>query len=512
MITSRAITRYLDSMQKYMWNPGRWSKEVCKYDIDPWQHEYLLNMLDGKFSAVVGCNGSGKDFISSIFGLFLLSTRPMLKGQVTGPSRQQIFDVVWAEMHKIIHHGDILSKILRWEKTHVRNMLAPEGWFLAAKTASKRYSRDGGDPQAEGIQGLRGLYTLVLITEASGVEDPNFEAARSCCATHNSFLGVVGNGLRRSGFFYDIFHKEQFAGWFRKHVSYLDSSWTDKAQMQSWIDEYGRESNFCMPRCFGLFPLAGSESTAIPWASVRAAMDREAPLAIDRLFPTLQLGVDPARGGTDEAVIAIRKDSVVLPLIVLPECSGPELVDRIKQAVDDAGGNKQTLMLIDESGLGGAGIIDPLLRDGYENCVGVNNVQNPVRQDRYKHWDDEQWMDNIPAFLEYGVLPNDDKLLSQLTVRRWKFTGKNNKQRKLEGKEDLLKRGYPSPDRGEAVMMAVAPDPRNAAELFIQRLDGAVDREKMTERERIAYDKAQDELARQEVENAIKSEGVYWPN
>lgn len=512
MVNSRAIGKYLDSMKKYMWNPGLWAKDVCRYDIDLWQHEYLLSMLDGKFSAVVGCNGSGKDFISSIFGLFLLSTRPMLKGQVTGPSKQQIFDVVWAEMHKIIHHGDLLPKILSWEKTHVRNLMAPEEWFLTAKTASKRYSRDGGDPQAEGIQGLRGLYTLVLITEASGVEDPNFEAARSCCATRNSFLGIVGNGLRRSGFFYDIFHKEQFKHWFRKHVSYLDSSWTDKAQMQAWIDEYGRESNFCMPRCFGLFPLAGSESTAIAWASIRAAMDREAPLAIGQSFPRLQLGVDPARGGNDEAVIAIRQDSVILPLKVYPECSGPELVRGIQDAVEEAGGNKQTLILVDESGLGGAGVIDPLVEDGYEHCIGVNNVQHPVRRDRYKHWDDEQWMESIPAFLEYGVLPNDDVLMTQLSVRRWKFTGKNAKQRMLEGKKELEKRGYSSPDRAEAVMMAIAPDPRTAPELYIEKLDGERDVNQMTKAEREAHEAEQTELARKAVLEEIKTQGVFWPN
>jgi len=338
-VNKTAIDNYVETMKPYFHNPAKWAKDICKYELDSWQVEYLEQMESGTFSVISGCNGSGKDFISSLFGLFMLSMRPMLKGQVTGPNRDQIFDVVWAEVHKLMYHSPILPTILKWEKTHIRNRLAPEEWFLVAKTASKRFSAGGGDAQAEGIQGIRGLYTLVLITEASGVEDPNFEAAMSCCATHNSYLGVVGNALRRSGFFYDLFHDDVYKGWHRRHVAYTDSSFTNKQQMQKWIEEYGLDSSFVVARCFGQFPLSGADDTAIPWAMVKAAMDREAPLSD---MVGLQLGVDPARLGNDEAVIAVRNGGVIEPLKVYKTCTSGQLVQGIVDEVHAFEGNYDT--------------------------------------------------------------------------------------------------------------------------------------------------------------------------
>ena len=499
------IDRYIASMGKYLWNPCLWAREVCRYQIDPWQEDYLNSMLSGQFTAVSGSNGSGKDFISSLFALFLLSTRPLLKGQVTGPNKDQIFDVVWAEAHKLLYHSPVLPTILRWEKTHIRNRLAPEEWFLVAKTASKRFSTGGGDAQSEGIQGIRGLYTLVLITEASGVEDPNFEAARSCCATHNAFLGLVGNPLRRSGFFYRIFNDDQFKDWKRIYVAYTDSSWTDKAQMAQWIKEYGAESNYCTARCFGQFPKHGAEDTCISWALVKAAQMREAPLLDDSF---LQIGVDPARHGDDEAVIAVRKGYWIPPLKILKTCTSGQLLSAIHESVVEFGGDQDTLILVDESGMGGLGCVDPLREGdfwgegkGYKNVVGCQNISRAVRPDKYNHWDTEQWLDSMPAFFESAVLPHDEQLLTELTVRRWKFTGKNNKQQRLETKDELKKRGFGSPGRAEAVMLACAPDPRTAADLDLMLLNG--DKE-LSEDE-------QAERGREVVEAAISRDGVYFP-
>ena len=319
-------------------------------------------------------HNSGKDFISSIFALFMLSLRPMLKGQVTGPNREQIFDVVWAECHKIINRSAILPSVLRWEKTHIRNRLAPEEWFLTAKTASKRFSSGGGDAQAEGIQGIRGLFTLVLLTEASGVEDPNFEAARSCCATPNAYLGVVGNPLRRSGFFYELFHQDVFDGWFRRHVDYTESSFTDKEQMAQWITEYGMSSSFVTARCFGQFPLTGADDTAIAWALIKAAMDRESPLAEG---DGLQVGVDPARGGKDEAVICVRRGYVVFPLIVFTTCTGGQLVQAIVDAIAKYGGNYDTPINVDESGLGGMGVSTHYVIVAIKKCMAARIISMP---------------------------------------------------------------------------------------------------------------------------------------
>lgn len=496
----KGLSDYLQVMLPYRWLPTKWAHDFLNIDLDPWQSEYVERLVRGQWCAIAGSNGLGKDWASEVAALFLISTRPYLKGQCTGPNREQIFDVVWAGCHHLMQRSPILQKLLLWEKTHIRCRIAPEEWFIVAKTASKRYGKGGGSAQAEGIQGIRGKYTLVLITEASGVEDPNFEAARSCCAVENSYFGAVGNPLRREGWFYDVFHKTTFSKWFRKNVSYLESSYTNKKEMEQWIEEYGEDSAFCLPRCFGQFPLEGGDDFAIKWYMVKSAMEREAPLQAGE---DLQIGVDPARFGTDEAVIATRQGFVIPPLAILKKCTSKQLNDRIEQSVFDAGGNRDTLIMVDESGLGGMGVVDPLRESPYNftNVVGCQNIARAVRADRYAHWDDEQWMDTMPEWLRYGVLPADDLLLKQMTNRKWKFTGKNNRQRKLESKDTYKDRMKMSPDRAEAVILACAPDPRLAGPLDIHHLNGD-------------HEVSEEEAAQEGalvVEEAINRSGIYWP-
>jgi hypothetical protein len=58
-------------------------------------------------------------------------------------------------------------------------------------------------------------------------------------------------------------------------------------------------------------------------------------------------------------------------------------------------------------------------------------------------------------------LPNDDRLITQLTQRKYRMTSKG--KIALERKEDMKKRGLDSPDRADAVVLAFAKDGRKRA-------------------------------------------------
>ena len=436
-------------------NPVRFVHDVVGAQPDPWQEAALTSLVERKRVAIAGCNGSGKDVLAVWAALWALCTRPYCKGQVTGPNKIQVFDTVWPEAKKWIDHSKILPHLITWTKTRLAWKEDPDRWFISARTAAKRYSEGAkGDVATEGIQGMHAEHLIIIITEASGVEDNNWEAAESCCTQPDNYLLAVGNPLRRSGRFYDIFTKATFSRWARRHVSHEDSSWVDKDQTAQRIAQYGADSAYCQVRCFGRFPKEGDPDSAIPWDMVQAAMERPAPLRASA--GELQLGVDAARFGSDEFVIAIRRGLEILELRIWKKITGPQGVGVIKQALADHGGNKQTPIIADEAGLGGAGFVDPLRNDGY-NVIGVSNAGSPVTEERYESWDDEQWMETLHSFLKVGKLPQDDTLLAQLTSRKYEFTGRNEQQRRLEPKKALRRRGIQSPDRAEAVMMACAP-------------------------------------------------------
>ena len=56
-----------------------------------------------------------------------------------------------------------------------------------------------------------------------------------------------------------------------------------------------------------------------------------------------------------------------------------------------------------------------------------------------------------------AIDPTDDELASQLSAIRYEYTPRG--QIKIESKDDMAKRGMPSPDRADALMMAFAVPP-----------------------------------------------------
>lgn len=270
----------------------------------------------------------------------------------------------------------------------------------------------------------------------------------------DNYLAVVGNPLRRSGFFYDLFNKSQFDYWYKRHVGYLECSHVDNEIAERDIEAYGEDSAFVQARIKGEFPSADADDAAIEWQLVKDAMERKKP---ERdTGDDLQLGVDCARFGGDEFAIAVRVGSEVVELKTRGRSSGPDMVGLIVETVNEYGGDERTLIVVDEGGMGGAGVVDPLRQTHrYRNVIGVSNNMEASDEEAFEKWDDEMWMQHIPAFLAYGKLPSDDVLLHELTTRKYEFTGKKPRQRRLESKKKMRMRKLNSPSRAESVMLSM---------------------------------------------------------
>ena len=84
------------------------------------------------------------------------------------------------------------------------------------------------------------------------------------------------------------------------------------------------------------------------------------------------------------------------------------------------------VIIADATAIAGGYVADDFNADGYvATTVGFGEASS--YPDLYLNLSTEMWMylaDNIGTMM----LPDDDILLSQLTTRRYKFTGKTNKQ------------------------------------------------------------------------------------
>jgi hypothetical protein len=155
---------------------------------------------------------------------------------------------------------------------------------------------------------------------------------------------LLSNPRRNSGYFYECFNsKRDF--WATKVVDARTVEGTDKATYQQIIDEYGPDSAQAYVEVYGQFPDAGDDQF-IGLQVVEDAMAREKYK--DNSAPII-VGVDPARFGADNTVIAVRQGRDIVTLKRYKGDDTMTVVGYVIEAIDEY---KPALVVIDEGGLG----------------------------------------------------------------------------------------------------------------------------------------------------------------
>lgn len=207
----------------------------------------------------------------------------------------------------------------------------------------------------------------------------------------------------------------------------------------------------------------------IPTAWVEAAMNRQ-PLEDLGLSA---LGVDVARGGRDETIIAPKYGDTYKELVTFPGQSTPDGSMVAAQVVQHYQQNAH--VFIDVVGVGGS-VYDALSGSypGFIHAVGGGEAAQDAYGQRYTDGSGQLEFKNLRSWMIWRfrellnpktskvVLPADSKLRADLCAPRWKLTppisGSTAKGRiQVESKDDIKKRIGRSPDRGDAVIYASLP-------------------------------------------------------
>ena len=152
----------------------------------------------------------------------------------------------------------------------------------------------------ENMQGFHARNMLFIVDEASGVADPIMEAILGTLSGENNKLLMCGNPTRTSGTFFDAFNADRLI--YKCHtVSSVDSPRTNKENIESLIRKYGEDSNVVRVRVKGEFPKQ-EDDVFIMLSLVEHCTMLDLP--DDALIKRISLGVDVARYGNDETVIA----------------------------------------------------------------------------------------------------------------------------------------------------------------------------------------------------------------
>lgn len=445
----------------YANNPTAFVKDIIKATPDKEQTKILESVAKNQLTTVRSGHGVGKSTVEAWVVIWFLLTRPFPKIPCTAPTQHQLFDILWAEISKWIRNNPILQKDLIWTKEKVYIKGYPEEWFAVARTASK--------PDA--LQGFHAEEVLYIIDEASGVDDKIFEPVLGALSTSGARLLMCGNPTQLSGFFYDSHHKNR-ASYATFHIDGRNSSRVSQDFVQTIIRMYGENSDVFRVRVAGEFPLQ-EEDIFIPLSLVEHSIMTE--YSIPQQPTLLHIGADIARFGDDKTVIGYKVNEKVTfykkrrgqdtmktadDIVLL----GEELMKRYSYT-------ESIPIKIDDGGVGG-GVVDRLRqikRNQPERFwwMEIYPVKFGQRIQHKHYYDSTTYMMAVVKKLlqpydEQGnpkpielILPNDDDMAAQLSGRKYFLT--ENSKIKIESKKEMKKRGRPSPDEADCILLLCLP-------------------------------------------------------
>lgn len=431
-----------------------WSQDPVGYvrevlHVEPWlkQRQILEAVRDHRRVAVRSCHHSGKTFnAAAIVHWFCRNFDPALV-ITTAPTDRQVRKQLWHEVGQHHRRGQLSGTLNTLE--------------LLVSATQRAYGFSTNEPDR--FQGWHEQNILVVVDEASGVPEEIYEAIEGTLTSSNSRLLLIGNPTFPGGTFYNAFRSPLYE---KFHISAFDVP--DHLLSPGWKEErrieWGEESPVYQVRVLGEFP-DQAEDALIAMRWVTAAMERGQDERGDDLaragagagdssnhLPAgggdVVVGVDVARYGGDESVAIVRRGHYVADIVTWRGNDTMFTAGRVGAIARQW--NARSIN-VDEIGIG-AGVLDRLREDGFP-AVGINVGEAAWDSEHYANRRAEIFFALQERFKTGEIsLPEDSTLLAQLTSLKFVYTPQG--KLKIESKEDMRKRGLPSPDRADALALA----------------------------------------------------------
>jgi hypothetical protein len=443
------------------------------------QREILESIRDNKRTTVPACHAPGKSHLAARAVAWWISVHPpgTAIAITTATTFKQVRNIMWAQIRRVHMAHNLPGEILTTE------------WKMDDTVVA--YGFRPADNNEAAVQGIHAPHLLVVVDEAGGLSDKIGSALEALMTGGHTRLLVLGNPptdqeqtwferICNSPIYESIpigaYDTPNFTGEETgqcrscpPHVEahtvathLVDQSWVDDV-----ISEFGEDSPFVEARVNARFPQTGT-GKVIPYHWAELSTNNEDYLE----SAVIRLGVDIASDGGDEFVIA-KADGYKVSLV--HRSSGKAnanavdvagvVIAEIERAVAEHKTRNVSDMVrvkIDTIGVGW-GVVSLLDRWVKERglraiVVGVNVAERPKDQAKFKNQRAEMWW-NTRAMLQ----PKDEKQEIRLDVDRPvlaqlagpTFKSDSSGRIQIESKVDMKKRGVHSPDRAEAILLAL---------------------------------------------------------
>jgi phage terminase large subunit len=403
-----------------------------------WQQLAVCNSVNKhRRTAVPSGHGTGKTYLAARLALQrLFAFGPKSKVITTAPTWTQVEKLLWKELRSAYK-----SRLYPLGGTlNLTELTIDDDWFALGISTNDTHR----------FQGFHAPFVTIILDEATGVDPLIWEAAEGLAIGPNDKFLAIGNPTDPSSDFKRVCDSPLW------NVVRLNSEEHPNvvtgeivvpgAVTREWIEERlieygGRDTALYRARVLGLFPEQGDDML-ISLADVERAQFRWS----QPVGEPASLGADIARFGSDETVeIEIYEDGN----IAMPKTHVGQDTMATAGSVKANGAKRKA---VDDAGLGG-GVTDRLRELGIA-VIAYNAGESPLDKERFLNRRAETWWMIREALKADEInLPPDNKLAADLTNIKYSYTSKG--QIKLESKEEVKKRLGRSPDRGDALAIAL---------------------------------------------------------
>lgn len=395
--------------------------------------------------AVASGHGIGKSAFLSMICDWAMSTCEDAKVMVTAGTGMQLKTKTQPELSKWYrlsinsHWFDVKAQSIT-----VKDERHASSWRTDLVTWDERNS--------EAFAGLHNKRKriLVIFDEAAAIADIIWDVTQGALTDEDTEIIwlAFGNPTQNQGRFSECFGSDK-ARWKCLQIDSRQVEGTNKAELEEWVTKYGEDSDYIRVRVRGEFPRGGSAQFI---AGDLVAKARNTKAVGYESLPKI-LSCDVARFGDDETVIGMRQGR---KFQILGTYRGQDTVQTAERLIEFRDRERPDATIIDGDGIGGA-VVDHLRHRGHgDGLFEFHGGTDPTDiqmwfNKRAEVWGAmREWLDNG------GQIPDDPDLARQLTSPTY-FTAQGKVRHgsiALEHKEDLKKRGMPSPDKADCIAMS----------------------------------------------------------
>lgn len=445
-------------------DPLLWIKEVLGGPM-PWsrQEEILRAVATSDEVNVATGHGVGKSWLCARIALWYLSVYNPAVVITTAPKWDQVTTILWKEIR------DAHNK----SKFPLGGELLPSEPML--RISNDSYAKGMVANDRNSLQGFRAANTLVVIDEAAGMEPWAFESLESMACTETSKIIKIGNPLCGPDHPFAKAFAKPAPGVANIRISTLENpnylSGRDtipglysRKRVEAVARSYGRGSDAYKARILGEFPTSAADRLITPEHIQRARQRWGTPeprhleaLIADPSIPK-RLGCDVARSGVDLTAIAVvvGRYAFFPSNALLSKADGPAVARRLVELGDFY----RVCSVAIDGGNVGSGAVDSLVElqkrkkfsanvQIYENQFGAG----ATHKDEHKNRRAELWWGLRTWLEEEGALDPDAETEEEILATGYKPSAR---VLTLEEKDDIKARLGRSPDRADALALAVA--------------------------------------------------------